>query len=369
MRNQLESFKSALENFLGPVLEYLNDESVSEVLINGPSEIWVERGGKLYKTPAKFEGEDSLQAAINNIAQSVGRRISDKEPRLDARLPDGSRIHAVIPPVVKHSAISIRKFKKTEVTFKQYIQWDAISVEGAKFLDACMYLGKNIIVSGGTGSGKTTLLNLLCSRIPTGQRVIVIEDAAELNVQYEHVLCMETQQKDPQGLGEVSMQDLLKSSLRMRPDRIIVGEVRGGEALDLINAMNTGHKGCMGTVHANSAADAMVRLEVLAQSSEAKISQKAIQYQISSAVEVIVQISRLSDGSRRIVEISEVRGMDDAGHYLLQPIFKMAQFQRKADGKISAQLKATGIIPSFYEEITANSIPIPESMFQPKKTA
>lgn len=366
MRETLEAFQAAIDNFLQPIKAFLEDESVSEILINGHEEIFVEIGGKLQKTSAQFNSEDDLRAAVNNIAQSVGRRISEKDPRLDARLPDGSRIHAVIPPVVKGTTVAIRKFKKTSVTFKQYIQWGAISVEGAQFLDACMYLGKNILVSGGTGSGKTTLLGLLCSRIPSGQRVIVIEDSAELDINYEHVVYMETQMADVMGEGEVNMQDLLKSSLRMRPDRIIVGEVRGSEAMELVNAMNTGHKGCLGTVHANAPADAMVRLEVLAMSGETKVSQKAVQYQIGTAVDMVIQISRLSDGSRRVTEIAEVRGLDDAGYYKMEPIYDLRNLQRASDGKMVGSLEATGHIPSFMPEIQANKIPIPTTRFQKK---
>lgn len=364
-----ESFNEAILNYLGPVRDFLEDESVSEVLINAPNEIFIERAGKLVRENVVFDSDDNVRAAINFIAQSVGRRINEKEPRLDARLPDGSRVHAMIPPVVKYCAVSIRKFKKTEVSFKQYIQWGAVNVEGAEFLMACMFLGKNVIVSGGTGSGKTTLLSLLCTQIPGGQRVIVIEDAAELDVKYEHVLYMETQMADSQGDGQVTMQDLLKSSLRMRPDRIIVGEVRGSEALDLINAMNTGHKGCLGTVHSNSANDAMVRLEVLASSGETKISKEAIQYQLGSAVDIVVQISRLSDGSRRIVEISESLGLDDAGNYIVQPIYTLDNLQRAADGSMQGGLSATGSQPSFMKEIEANGIQISRERFQNKKSA
>lgn len=271
-------FQAAIQNFLGPILSFLDDESITEVLINGPKDIFVERGGKLHKTDAEFPDEDSLRAAVNNIAQSVGRRISEDEPRLDARLPDGSRIHVVLPPCARNgTTVSIRKFSKTSISFKDYIKLGAITPEAAQFLDIAMFLGKNILVSGGTGSGKTTLLGLLCNRIPAGYRILVIEDASELQIDYEHVVRFETRMPDQLGDGEVSIKDLLKSSLRLRPDRIIVGEVRGSEALELINAMNTGHNGSMGTVHANSPADALVRLEALAMGGEAKISEKAIQ--------------------------------------------------------------------------------------------
>lgn len=357
--------KSAVRNFLGPIRDLWDDPTVTEILINGPNDIFIERKGKLQKTTAKFPDEDSLRAAANNIAQSVGRRITDAEPRLDARLPDGSRVAVVIPPCARNgTTVSIRKFTQSKISFKEYIQMGAITPDGAQFLDLCMYLGKNILVSGGTGSGKTTLLGLLCSRIPRGQRVIVIEDSSELKVDYEHVVFFETRQADELGEGEVSIRDLLKSSLRLRPDRIIVGEVRSGEALELIQAMNTGHKGCMGTVHANTAEDAIVRLEALASGAEAKLSERALQYQVSAAIDLIVQISRFQDGSRRIHSLSEVRGMNPDGSYNVVPIFMMSRMVRKADGTLEGSLQPTGELPSFMEEIVDNGLPFPESKFR-----
>ena len=364
-RNQLGVYHAAIQNFLGPILRFLQDPAVSEVLVNGPHEVFVEVKGKLQKTDARFADEDALQAAVNNIAQSVGRRVSEQEPQLDARLPDGSRIHVVLPPCSRNgTVVSIRKFNQTHVTFKDYVQMGALSADAAQFLDLCIYLGKNMIISGGTGSGKTTLLSLLCNRVPKGQRMIVIEDSSELQIQYDHVVRFETRMADAQGDGEISMRDLLKSSLRLRPDRIIVGEVRGEEALELINAMNTGHKGCLGTVHANSPTDAVVRLEGLAMSGESKISLRAIQHQIGSAVDLIVQISRFSDGSRRVQSIAEVKGCDArTGVYDLAPIFELGHLQRAADGKLAGALAPTGTLPSFMEEIEANRIPFPRAKF------
>src|SRR5690606_17780855 len=250
-------------------------------------------------------------AAVNSIAQSVGRRISSKEPTMDARLPDGSRIHVVVPPVARNgTTVSIRKFTQTKLTLKECVEMGTLTADAAQFLDLCMFLGKNIIVSGGTGSGKTTLLSVLGSRIPKGQRVIVIEDSSEIQMEYEHLVFFETQMSDGQGEGEVTLKDLVKSSLRLRPDRLIVGEVRSEDALDLINAMNTGHKGCLGTIHANTPEDAMVRLEGLAMGGDSKISERALQHLIGAAVDIIVQISRFSDGSRRVKNIAEVLGHD-----------------------------------------------------------
>lgn len=358
-------FRDAIKQNLGPVWKYLEDKTVSEILINAADEIFVERKGKLERVPESFADEDTLRAAINSIAQSVGRRISEEEPRLDARLPDGSRFAAVIPPCSrKGSTLSIRKFTNSKISFGDYIKLGAITEDAARFLDVCMFLGKNILVSGGTGSGKTTLLGLLCSRIPKGYRVIVIEDSSELQIDYEHVVFFETRQADSQGKGEVSIKDLLKSSLRLRPDRIIVGEVRSSEAIELINAMNTGHKGSMGTVHANNPDDAIVRLEALAQSGDAKISEKALRQQVTSAIDLVVQVTRFSDGSRKVSHISEVRGNHPDGSYDVVPIFEILNLKRASDGKIEARIEATGEIPSFMDEIVDNNLPFPRAKFQ-----
>lgn len=357
-------FVAAIKNFLAPVWHLLSDEKVTEVMINAFDEIWIETGGKVHKTDAKFKDEDSLRAAVNNIAQSVGRRINDEDPRLDARLPNGFRVHAVIPPVSrKGTTIAIRKFSSVQFTFKDYVNIGAMTVDAAQFLDICMKLGKNILVSGGTGSGKTTLLSVLCNRIPRGQRIIVIEDSSELKIDYEHVVFFETQMADEQGLGEVTIRDLVKSSLRLRPDRIIVGEVRGAEALELIQAMNTGHKGCLGTIHANSATDALVRLEALASGGDAQLSEKALRHQIGSAIDVVVQISRYPDGSRRLASISEVLGFDQDGAYNTVPIFDMPRLIKQADGKYKGEIHPTGTVPTFMQEIEDNGIPFPRSKF------
>lgn len=355
----------AVRSFLGPIVELWDDPSVSEILINGPFEIFVEKKGILYKTDKKFKDEDSLRAAVNNIAQSVGRRITEQEPRLDARLPDGSRVAVVIPPCARNgTTVSIRKFTQTKISFKDYIALGSITPEAALFLNACVLLGKNTLVSGGTGSGKTTLLSLLCSYIPKHQRIIIIEDSSELKVQHDHVVFFETKQADAMGKGEVTIRDLLKSSLRLRPDRIIVGEVRSSEALELIQAMNTGHKGSMGTVHANSPDDAMVRLEALAAGGDSRLSEKALRYQVASAIEIIVQISRLADGSRKITAISEVLGFDEKGNYIVEPIYAISRLIRDAQGKLHGQLEPTGHIPSFLQELKDQGLPFNEANFK-----
>lgn len=357
-------FRDAIDAFLGPIKHLLEDESVTEIMINGPKEIWIETKGKVFKTDAAFSDEDALRAAVNNIAQSVGRSINEKEPRLDARLPNGHRIHAVLPPLSrKGTTVAIRKFSTTQMGFKDLVKLGAISVDAAQFLDISMKLGKNILVSGGTGSGKTTLLGVLCERIPAGQRLIVIEDASELKVEYEHVVFFETRMADDKGLKEVSIRDLLKSSLRLRPDRIIVGEVRGGEAMELIQAMNTGHKGCLGTIHANTTGDALIRLEALAQGADARISEKALRHQVSSAIDLVIQISRYPDGSRRVAEIAEVREFNADGSYDVVPIYTLKRLLKGPDGKLHGHLETTGEIPSFMQEIEDNQIPFPRTKF------
>ncbi len=369
--DKITVFENSIKGFLGPVWALLQDEQVTEVMINSYNEIWVEIKGKIQKTDAKFKDEDSLRSAANNIAQSVGRRINEEEPRLDARLPNGFRVHAVIPPCSrKGTTIAIRKFASVQFTFKDYITLGVMTSDAAQFLDICMKLGKNILVSGGTGSGKTTLLSVLSNRIPKGKRVLVIEDSSELKVEYEHVVFFETQQAGFDGKGEVTIRDLLKSALRLRPDSIIVGEVRGSEGLELIQAMNTGHKGCMGTIHANSAEDALVRLEALAQGGDNQLSEKALRHQIASAIDVVIQISRYADGSRRLGTISEVLGFDKDGSYHVVPIYEIPRMVKQADGKLKGDIEPTGTVPTFMGEIEDNQIPFPRSKFtKPAKAA
>ena len=356
-------FEASIKSFLQPIWSLLKDEKVTEVMINGSKEIWTEVGGKIQKTEAVFTDEDSLRAAVTNIAQSVGRRIDEEHPRLDARLPNGYRIHAVIPPCSrKGTTVAIRKFSTTQFTFQDYIRFGTLTGTVAEFLKIASALGKNMLISGGTGSGKTTLLGAMCSYIPKGQRIIVIEDSSELQISYEHTVFFETKMADAEGKGEVSIRDLVKSSLRLRPDRIIVGEVRGGEALELINAMNTGHKGCLGTVHANSSHDAIVRLEALAQGADSQLSEKALQHQIASAVDLIVQVSRYSDGSRRVGEVSEVLGVEN-GQYQVSQIFALSRLVKKSGGKLQGRLEPTGVLPSFMTEIEDNNFHFPKSFF------
>ncbi|OFZ18735.1 MAG: pilus assembly protein [Bdellovibrionales bacterium GWB1_55_8] len=360
-----EVYKDSVGVFLSPIREYLEDDSVSEVLINGANEVFVERRGILERTNAKFHDEQALQAAVRNIAQFVGRRIDEENPTLDARLPDGSRVAAVIPPCSrKGTTLSIRKFSKGAPTFADLINRGSISKDAARFLDVCIFLGKNTIVSGGTGSGKTTLLNVLGSRIPKTQRLLIIEDSSELKIVTDHVVFFETKAANAEGKGEVTIRDLVRSALRLRPDRIIVGEVRGPESLDLITAMNTGHGGSMGTTHANTPYDALVRLETLAMMGDTQVPVMAIRRQISAAVHIVVQIKRMADGTRKVTHVSEIiPEVDDQGRYQFQDIFKFVQRGRGPQGQIIGEMVATGRLPTFMDEIETNRLPFGRDKF------
>ncbi|MBC6415564.1 MAG: CpaF family protein [Bdellovibrionales bacterium] len=365
--NKVSLFEDSIKGFLKPIWNLLKDEKISEVMINRYDEIWVEIAGKIQKTNLKFTDEDALLAAVTNIAQSVNRRIDEKNPRLDARLPNGYRIHAVLPPCSRKGVtVAIRKFSAKQFSFQDYIRFGTLTGTTAQFLKICSYLGKNILISGGTGSGKTSLLGAMCSYIPKGQRIIVIEDASELKIEYEHVVFFETKMADIEGKNEVTIRDLLKSSLRLRPDRIIVGEVRGGEALELINAMNTGHKGCLGTIHANSCQDAIVRLESLAQGADSKLSEKALQHQLASAIDIVLQVSRYSDGSRKVAQIAEVIQVNE-GIYEISTLFNIPQLLKKEGGKLEGKLLPTGLLPSFMNEIEDNQLNFPKHFFQTSK--
>ena len=359
-------FKDAIDQFLYPIKELLEDPGVSEIMINGPREIFVEKKGLVYKTPAEFHNEEALVSAMRAIAQSVGRRIDKDNPRLDARLPDGSRIHVVLPPMAKNgTTVAIRKFSKEKLTLNDLIAFGSLSKEAARFLDICIHLGKNIIVSGGTGSGKTTMLNVLGSRIPKTQRLIIIEDAAELQVKAEHVVNFETRKADAErGVSEVTIRDLVISAMRLRPDRIIVGEVRGEEALDLIQVMNTGHDGSMGTVHANNPVDACTRLETLCLMGDTKIPPDAVRKMVGSAMQIIVQCSRFHDGGRRTSHISEITGIDKSGNYISKDIFRWIQTGKDPDsGKYIGEMVPCNYVPSFFEDIIVNKLPFPKGNF------
>ena len=359
-------FDDAIKTFLAPIGDLLEDESISEVMINGPSEIFVEQKGLIHKVENVFHSEEALTAAMRSIAQSVGRSIDADNPRLDARLPDGSRIAVVIPPMAKNgTTVAIRKFSKEKLGLKDLIEFGSVSQTAARFLDCCMYLGKNTLVSGGTGSGKTTMLNILGSRMPKTQRLLIIEDSAELQIKAEHVVQFETRRANPKmGITEVSIRDLVESALRLRPDRIIVGEVRGMEALDLLNAMGTGHEGSMGTVHANTPIDACTRLETLCLMGETRIPPDAIRKMVGSALQLIVQCNRYHDGGRRTSHISEVLGVDANGNYIVKDIFRWVQTGKDPDtGKYIGEMVPCNYVPTFFEEFVANKLPFPKSNF------
>jgi pilus assembly protein CpaF len=360
-------FEASVQVFLAPVLHFLKDDSVTEVMINGPNNIFIERRGFIEKTDVKFEDANALMAAIRNISQFVGRPIDEERPFLDARLPDGSRIHAVVPPIAKSGAtVCIRKFSKEKLQLKDLIAKGALNAETARFLDVCLYLKKNIMISGGTGSGKTTMLNILASRCQPEQRIVVLEDSSELKIYNQHVVYFEARPADEYGKGLVTLRDLVKSSLRLRPDRVIVGEVRGGEALDLISSMNTGHSGSMGTVHSNNPKECLTRLETLALMTDSEVPVQAVRAQVAAAINVVVQLSRIADGSRKVTHISEGLGMDLRGNYITNDVYLFEQTGRSTDGKVLGALNPTGNLPSFMREIEVNHLPFPREMFQRK---
>jgi len=361
-------FETSVQVFLAPVSQYLKDDSVTEVMINGPKQIFIERAGQVEAVDSKFEDEQALMAAVRNISQYVGRPISEEAPFLDARLPDGSRIHAVVPPVAKNgTTVCIRKFSKNKLELKDLITRGALTPDAARFIDVCLYLKKNIIVSGGTGSGKTTILNILASRCQPEQRIVVLEDSSELKIHNKHVVYFEGRPANEYGKGTVTLRDLVKSSLRLRPDRVIVGEVRGGEALDLISSMNTGHSGSMGTVHSNNPKECLTRLETLALMTDSEVPVQAVRAQVASAIQIVIQLSRLQDGSRKVTHISECLGMDLHGNYQTNDIYLFEQWGRDKDGKVQGILNPTGNLPTFMREIEVNQLPFPKEMFQKKQ--
>jgi pilus assembly protein CpaF len=354
-------FWASMESFFEPIWGYIQDPGVSEVMINGAQEIFFEQKGKLVRSEIMFS-EEGLRAAIMNVAQFMGRRVNEENPYLDARLPDGSRVAIVLPPCSrKGPAMAIRKFAKERMTLKDLVRFGALSDEVVQFLDICVKLRKNAIVSGGTSSGKTTLLNIISALIPDDQRILVIEDSAELQLQQEHVLPLESKPPDKHGKGEVTLRELVRASLRLRPDRIVVGEVRGGEALDLLQAMNTGHSGSLATIHASSPAQTLARLETLTLFSGLDLPIVAIREQVSSAVDMIIQAARLQDGSRKVTHVSQVLPLSPEGRYRVQDIYRFARTGME-DGKIKGEHRAVGNLPTFLDEIELAGFELPPSL-------
>jgi pilus assembly protein CpaF len=348
----------------GPLERLLDDDSITEIMVNGPSEIWIERQGRLYETTVRFQDESHLRRIINRIVAQVGRRIDEGSPMVDARLMDGSRVNAIIPPLsLSGPLLTVRKFHRKRLTLEDMIAIGTLSAEAVDFLRMCVEAELNILISGGTGTGKTTLLNALSSGIPETDRIITIEDAAELQLQQRHVVRLEARPKNIEGEGEVPIRTLVRNSLRMRPDRIVVGEIRGGEAVDMLQAMNTGHDGSMSTVHANSPRDALHRVETMVLMAGLELPSRAIRQQTSSALELIVHLDRLDDGSRRVTNITEVQGME-SDIITLQDLFEFHVDSIAADRTIIGRLRPTGLRPGFTHKFQKHGIDLPLDMFR-----
>ncbi len=345
-------FEASARYFLEPIAALLDDDSVTEIMVNGHTEVYAERRGKLERTGAQFESEDALLTAIHNIAQWVGREIGPQHPVIDARLPDGSRVHAVIPPSARTGIyLTIRKFSREAYTLDDLIRFGSLSEEAKEFLELCVVLRKNLLIAGGTGTGKTVLLGALSRAIPEQERIVVIEDTSELRLIQSHCLYLEARHGGTEGRAGLGIRDLFVNSLRMRPDRIIVGEVRGGEALDMVQSMLSGHSGAMSTIHANTALDALIRLETLSLMSDVQLPVHVARAQVASAIHLVVQISRFSeDGSRKVTRITEAAGLDQRGEYVLSDLYVSRLHGKRADGQLEAELTPTGHQPSFAAE-------------------
>lgn len=361
---RLRLFESIAAEILGygPIEPLLRDDTITEVMVNGPKQVYIERRGKLHRTDVTFESDEHVGRIIDRIVSPIGRRVDESTPYVDARLPDGSRVNIVIPPIsLVGPVITIRKFSRDPFQVDDLIRFGTFTSEIAKFLEACVKVRLNIIVSGGTGSGKTTTLNVLSSFIPDDERIVTIENAAELQLHQEHVVTLESRPPNIEGKGEITIRDLVINSLRMRPERIIVGECRGGEALDMLQAMNTGHDGSLTTLHANSPRDALSRLETMVLMAGMELPIRAIREQIASAVDLIVQQARLRDGTRKLIAITEVQGME-GDVIVLQDVFVFEQTGVK-DGKIIGEFKPTGVRPKFIEKFEAMGVYLPPQIF------
>lgn len=348
---------------LGPIEPFLQDPSVNEVMVNGPDSIYIERSGHLIKTETRFRNAEHLMHIIDRIVSAVGRRVDESSPMVDARLLDGSRVNVIIPPLsLIGPCLTIRKFSRDVLTVDKMIEFGSFDERMAQFLEACVRGRLNVVVSGGTGSGKTTLLNVLSSYVPESERIVTLEDSAELQLHQDNLVTLETRPANIEGEGEISMRDLVRNALRMRPDRIIVGEVRTGEALDMLQAMNTGHDGSMTTAHANSARDLLSRLETMVLMSGMELPLRAIRSQIASAVDIVVQIARMRDGSRKIINISEVTGME-GDIITMQDLFRFEQQGIDSDGRLRGEFVSEGLRPLCSEKLELNGIHLPMDLF------
>jgi pilus assembly protein CpaF len=346
----------------GPIQSLLDDDAVTEIMVNGPAQIYIERGGKLYASDVSFDDADHVMRIVDRIVSPLGRRIDESSPYVDARLPDGSRVNAIIPPIsLVGPVVTIRKFARTPLMVGDLVRNGSMSEEMAEFLEACVLARLNLIVSGGTGSGKTTLLNVLSSFIPQDERIVTIEDAAELQLHQDHLVSLEARPPNIEGKGQVTIRDLVANALRMRPDRIVVGEVRRGEALDMLSAMNTGHDGSMTTAHANSPRDVLARLETMVLMAGMDLPLKAVRDQISKAVDLVVHAARLQDGTRRITHISEIQGME-GDVITMQDIFEFQQTGFR-EGRVIGSLCPTGIRPKFVDRFAALGVALPAGLF------
>ncbi|HEB65570.1 MAG TPA: CpaF family protein [Chloroflexi bacterium] len=358
-------FKDVEDELLGygPIQPFLEDPDVSEVMVNGPENIFIEKDGRLVKTNARFRDDAHVIRIIERIVLPLGRRVDADNPMVDARLPDGSRVNAVIPPIaIDGPSITIRKFRRDKLSVEQLIEYGSLTESMAEFLRACVVSRLNIVISGGTGSGKTTLLNVLSGFIPEDERIVTIEDAAELQLRQEHVVRLETRTHSADNKRAITVRDLVRNALRMRPDRIVVGECRGGETLDMLQAMNTGHDGSLTTLHANTPRDALSRMETMALMAGLEMPLKVIREQIASAVDLIVQQSRLRDGSRKVTSITEVVGME-GDTVVMTEVFRFTQTGMTTDGKILGELKPTGIRPLFMPRLEAAGFKLGPQVF------
>jgi len=355
-----------LQDFLGlgPLEQFLSDDTITEVMVNRPDQIYVERGGRLELTKARFLNENQVRAVIQRIVQPLGRHVDESVPYVDARLADGSRVHAMIPPLaIDGSKLTIRKFFKNRLTTDDLLRLGSINRQMARFLEMMVRYRANIMISGGTGTGKTTLLNVLSNYIPDEQRIITVEDAAELKINKRHVISLESRSANTEGTGAVAIRELVRNTLRMRPDRIVVGEVRGGEALDMLQAMNTGHDGSLTTIHANSPRDALARLETLVLMAGVELPSRAIREQVASAIHFVVHLTRLSDGVRKVTDITEITGLGENSVFMTQEVFVFRQMGYDNAGRVTGRFQPTGTIPRVVEHLRQRGVNFPMEVF------